>query len=151
MQNSTSFPTDKIIDDAINNLKDDHVQNVNNDNCLETGILQNKNEEFIDINKSNSNSSKYDEFFNEKNSQTSSSKDVRIQNKSSLSKNDLQNDKFISKQNSQNFQKEDYLNCIDWLYTNDSNILYIESNIEKLNEQINLQEYSQLCNSINVI
>ena len=148
MQNSTSFPTDKIIDDAINNLKDDHVQNVNNDNCLETGILQNKNEEFIDINKSNSNSSKFDEIFNEKNSQTSSSKDVRIQNKSSLSKNDLQNDKFISKQNSQNFQKEDYLNCIDWLYTNDSNILYIESNIEKLNEQINLQEYSQLCNSI---
>ena len=148
MKNFPSIPTDKIIDDAINNLKDDQVQNVNNDNCLETDILQNNNEIFIDINKSNSNSSKYDEIFNEKNSQNSSSKDVRIQNKSSLSKTELQNDKFISKQNSQNFQKEDYLNPIDWLYTNDSNILYIESNIEKLNEQINLQEYSQLCNSI---
>ena len=148
MKNFTTFPTDKIIDDTINNLKDVNIQNVNNDNSLDEKNTLNQNEHFIDINKSNSNSSKYDEIFNEKNSQTTSSKDVRILNKSSLSKNDLQNDNFISKQNSQNFQKKDYLNPIDWLYTNDSNILYIETNIQKMIEEINLKEYSQLNNSI---
>ena len=148
MKNFTTFPTDKIIDDTINNLKDVNIQNVNNDKSLDEKNTLNQNEHFIDINKSNSNSSKYDEIFNEKNSQTTSSKDVRILNKSSLSKNDLQNDNFISKQNSQNFQKKDYLNPIDWLYTNDSNILYIETNIQKMIEEINLKEYSQLNNSI---
>ena len=31
MKNFTTFPTDKIIDDTINNLKDVNIQNVNNE------------------------------------------------------------------------------------------------------------------------
>ena len=68
MKNFTTFPTNKIIDDTINNLKDVNIQNVNNDNSLDEKNTLNQNEHFIDINKSNSNSSKYDKIFNEKNS-----------------------------------------------------------------------------------
>ena len=104
MDNKNSSEINAMINETISKLKDKNeiINNVNNDNSLDEEILKNE-----DIKKTESNSSKYEKAFDENNS-SSSSKDVRIKNKSSISKNDFENDKFISKQNSQNFAKEDF-------------------------------------------
>ena len=144
MDNKNSSEINAMINETISKLKDNNeiINNVNNDNSLDEEILKNE-----DIKKTESNSSKYEKAFDENNS-SSSSKDVRIKNKSSISKNDFENDKFISKQNSQIFDKEDFIKPKDWNYTNDINIFELEQKYQEIQNSINLTEYNSLQTSI---
>ena len=144
MDNKNSSEINTIKNETISKLKDNNeiINNVNNDNSLDEELLKNE-----DIKKTESNSSKYEKAFDENNS-SSSSKDVRIKNKSSISKNDFENDKFISKQNSQNFAKEDFIKPKDWNYTNDINIFELEQKYQEIQNSINLSEYNSLQTSI---
>ena len=144
MDNKNSSEINTIKNETISKLKDNNeiINNVNNDNSLDEELLKNE-----DIKKTESNSSKYEKAFDENNS-SSSSKDVRIKNKSTISKNDFENDKFISKQNSQNFAKEDFIKPKDWNYTNDINIFELEQKYQEIQNSINLSEYNSLQTSI---